>query len=69
MGLNLIYLVPGETGGMEVYARELIRAMRELPECPRLTAFVSREGAAAGLDWLTGIDTQTVGIRVNQAVR
>ena len=24
IGLNLIFLVPGETGGMEVYARELI---------------------------------------------
>ena len=47
---------------MEVYARELIRAMRALPDCPRLTAFVSREGAAARLDWLDGIDTQTVGV-------
>ena len=62
MGLNLIYLVPGETGGMEVYARELIRAMRSLPDCPRLTAFVSREGAEARLDWLDGIDAQTVGV-------
>jgi hypothetical protein len=27
VGLNLIYLVPEETGGMEVYARELIPAL------------------------------------------
>ncbi len=27
VGLNMIYLVPGETGGMEVYARELIPAL------------------------------------------
>jgi glycosyltransferase involved in cell wall biosynthesis len=27
VALNLIYLVPGETGGMEVYARELIPAL------------------------------------------
>jgi glycosyltransferase involved in cell wall biosynthesis len=60
VGLNLIYLVPGETGGMEVYARELVKAMRRLPECPRLTAFVSKEGAA--LDWLEGIQTETVGV-------
>ena len=60
MGLNLIYLVPGETGGMEVYARELVKAMRELPECPRLTAFVGRDAAA--LDWLEGIETQVVGV-------
>jgi glycosyltransferase involved in cell wall biosynthesis len=60
VGLNLIYLVPGETGGMEVYARELVKAMRELPDCPRLTAFVSKEGA--DLQWLDGVETQTVGV-------
>ena len=27
IGLNLIFLVPGETGGMEVCARELIPAL------------------------------------------
>ncbi len=48
VGLNLIYLVPGETGGMEVVARELIpellaAAGREI----RFTAFVNREAAAA----------------------
>src|SRR3954452_6685793 len=60
IGLNLIYLVPGETGGMEVYARELVKAMRALPDCPRLTAFVGRPGAT--LDWLEDIETQTVGV-------
>src|SRR5215218_8155421 len=55
VGLNLVYLVPGETGGMEVYARELVTAMRALEDAPRLTAFVSREGAAARLDWLDGL--------------
>ena len=30
VGLNLIYLVPGETGGPEIYARELIPALREV---------------------------------------
>ena len=47
VGLNLVFLVPGETGGMEVYARELITAMRELPDAPQLTAFLSREAAQA----------------------
>jgi glycosyltransferase involved in cell wall biosynthesis len=60
VGLNLIYLVPGETGGMEVYARELVKAMRGLPECPRLTAFTGKDGT--DLDWLDGIETQTVGV-------
>src|SRR4051794_30967529 len=45
VGLNLVYLVPGETGGMETYARELIPALlAEHPEL-RLTAFINREAA------------------------
>jgi glycosyltransferase involved in cell wall biosynthesis len=49
IGLNLIFLVPGETGGMEVAARELIPALlRAGPEGMRFTAFVNREAAAAG---------------------
>lgn len=46
VGLNLIFLVPGETGGMEVYARELIPALLEAAEeGTRFTAFVNREAA------------------------
>ena len=48
---------------MEVYARELVKAMRTLPDCPQLTAFVSSEGAEAKLGWLDGVDTQTVRVR------
>ncbi len=49
VGLNLIFLVPGETGGMEVVARELIPALLdEAPAGMRFTAFVNREAAAAG---------------------
>jgi glycosyltransferase involved in cell wall biosynthesis len=49
IGLNLIFLVPGETGGMEVYARELIPVLlQEAPPDVRFTAFVNREAAAAG---------------------
>ena len=49
VGLNLIFLVPGETGGMEVAARELIPALlAEAPPEMRFTAFVNREAAAAG---------------------
>jgi glycosyltransferase involved in cell wall biosynthesis len=45
VGLNLVYLVPGETGGMETYARQLIEALREVDKL-QLTAFLSREAAA-----------------------
>ncbi len=48
VGLNLIYLVPGDTGGMEVYARELLpELVRRAPPGTRFTAFISREAAAA----------------------
>jgi glycosyltransferase involved in cell wall biosynthesis len=47
VGLNLIFLVPGETGGMEVAARELIPALIEAAPQMRFTAFVNREAAAA----------------------
>jgi glycosyltransferase involved in cell wall biosynthesis len=48
VGLNLVFLVPGETGGMEVAARELIPALIEAaPRDTRFTAFVNREAAAA----------------------
>jgi glycosyltransferase involved in cell wall biosynthesis len=49
VGLNLIFLVPGETGGMEVAARALIEAMlAEAPAGMRFTAFVNREAASDG---------------------
>jgi glycosyltransferase involved in cell wall biosynthesis len=48
VGLNLIFLVPGETGGMEVAARELIPALvQAAPPSVRFTAFINREAAAA----------------------
>jgi glycosyltransferase involved in cell wall biosynthesis len=48
VGLNLIFLVPGETGGMEVAARELIpELLAQAPAGMRFTAFVNREAAAA----------------------
>jgi glycosyltransferase involved in cell wall biosynthesis len=47
VGLNLVYLVPGETGGMEVFARELIPELAAQPGL-RITAFVNREAASYG---------------------
>jgi glycosyltransferase involved in cell wall biosynthesis len=44
VGLNLIFLVPGETGGMEVAARETIPALvAAAPAGTRFTAFVGRD--------------------------
>jgi len=51
IGLNLIFLVPGETGGMEVAARELIPALlAAAPAGMRFTAFINREAAAESAD-------------------
>ena len=55
-GLNLIFLVPGETGGMEVAARALIPALRDAAPGVRFTAFVNRE--AAGEDF--GVESVVV---------
>ena len=53
VGLNLVYLVPGHTGGMETYARQLIRGISAVAPHVEMTAFVCREGAAtAGEPWL-----------------
>jgi len=61
VGLNCVFLVPGETGGMEVYARELMRALPR--DGVRVTAFVNRE--AAGEDW----PVETVTVPVNATSR
>jgi hypothetical protein len=45
VGLNLLFLVPGETGGIEVYARNLIPRLAEAGPDLELMAFVNREGA------------------------
>ena len=63
VGLNLVYLVPGKTGGMEVYARELIPALvAEGGGDVRFTAFVCREAAAADGPW-HDIPSVTVPVR------
>src|SRR4051812_12963452 len=60
VGLNLIFLVPGETGGMETAARELVpELLRARPDW-RFTAFVNREAEEKGLDWLGGCPQVTV---------
>jgi glycosyltransferase involved in cell wall biosynthesis len=43
VGLDLLYLIPGETGGREVYARELVPALLERSPELELVAFVNRD--------------------------
>ncbi len=59
VGLNLVYLVPGETGGMETYARELIPALLDRRPELRITTFVNREAAGRDGPW-SDLATQVV---------
>jgi glycosyltransferase involved in cell wall biosynthesis len=60
VGLNLVFLTPGEQGGMEIYARQLIRRLADRDDL-RLTAFVNRDGR--GGDWGPGVAEVLVGVR------
>ena len=67
VGLNLIFLVPGETGGMEVYARELIAAMAALaPAGTRFVAFINREAADEPGPWRDLARPVVVGVRASK---
>jgi glycosyltransferase involved in cell wall biosynthesis len=65
VAFNLLHLVPGETGGAEVYARRLLPALRaEEPEL-ELTLFLA--GQAAAEDWGDGV--RVVPLRVDPRSR
>jgi glycosyltransferase involved in cell wall biosynthesis len=69
VGLNLIYLVPGDTGGMETYARELIPELAAAAPHVRFTAFVNREAAAdRGAPWGNVIPAITVPVTARNRV-
>jgi glycosyltransferase involved in cell wall biosynthesis len=68
VALNLVYLVPGETGGMEVYARELIPRLAALPGL-ELVALVSREAAAdRDAPWGRDVPLRVVPVRARNRV-
>ena len=71
VGLNLVFLVPGETGGMEVVARELVpELVSQAPPGVRFTAFINREAAAAaGGPWGEVLPAVTVPVRARNRVQ
>jgi glycosyltransferase involved in cell wall biosynthesis len=70
IGLNLVFLVPGETGGTETYARELIPELVAAAPQTRFTAFVNREAAAVGgAPWGELIPAVTVPVRARNRVQ
>lgn len=63
LGLNLLYLVPRETGGMETYARGLVPALAEARPELRITAFVNDDAAEQlrRAPWLQAAEVVRVG--------
>ena len=69
MGLNLVFLVPGYTGGTETYAQELIPELVAAAPDVRFTAFVNREAAAeGGRPWGELIPAITVPVRARNRI-
>jgi glycosyltransferase involved in cell wall biosynthesis len=67
IGLNLVFLVPGETGGMEVAARALLPALAAAAPNTRFTAFVNSN--AAGEEWGSGIASVVVPVDARNRVQ
>jgi glycosyltransferase involved in cell wall biosynthesis len=66
VGLNLVFLVPGETGGMETYARELLPRLAAIDGL-RVTAFVNREAADAGGPW-ADVQHEVIPVRARKRI-
>lgn len=49
IGLNLLYIIPGQNGGTQTYAESLINALAAIDTQDEFTVFVSEEGAALAL--------------------
>jgi glycosyltransferase involved in cell wall biosynthesis len=65
VGLDLLYLVPGESGGRESYARELVPAMLERSPELELVAFVGRDGGGTRLSAELGDGIRVVALPVS----
>src|SRR3954467_6653176 len=68
VGLNLLHLVPGQTGGSEIYAMRLIPALLDEGGL-ELVLFASREGAPAIRAELWAAGVEVVELRVNATSR
>jgi glycosyltransferase involved in cell wall biosynthesis len=67
IGLNLLFLVPGATGGMEVAARATLHELAAAAPGTRFTAFVNRE--AAGEAWGDQIASVVVPVNASNRVQ
>jgi glycosyltransferase involved in cell wall biosynthesis len=60
LGLDLLFLEPGLSGGRETHARELLRALRTADPELTVTTFCNRETADAGTGWWTDLADRAV---------
>lgn len=60
VGLDLLFLDPGRTGGRETHTRELLTAIAARDDRPRLVAFLGADAAAAGRGWWTELPDRVV---------
>jgi glycosyltransferase involved in cell wall biosynthesis len=67
VGLNALHLVPGETGGSEIYARRLVPALLEADPGFQLTLFVGRE--AARDSWPDAVEVVTLPVHARSRPR
>ena len=68
VALNLVFLVPGEIGGMETYARELIPRLVAQPDL-KVTCLVNEEAAQAGGPWGDIAPMEVVPVRASNRVQ
>jgi glycosyltransferase involved in cell wall biosynthesis len=71
VGLNALHLVPGETGGGEIYARRLVPALVEAAPEIELVLFAGREAAPAlGQEgWAEAVEVVRIPVRARSRVR
>lgn len=69
IGLNVLYLVPGQVGGVEIYARELVRALAVEAPGTDFVVFCGREaaGSLAGERW--PVNVRIVAINLPSAIK
>ena len=71
VGLNALHLVPGETGGSELYVRRLIGALAARNDPPRLVVLAPHEAVAslAAEPWAEAVEIVRVPVRARSRVR
>jgi glycosyltransferase involved in cell wall biosynthesis len=67
VALNLVFLVPGETGGMEIYARELAARLAGRPGLD-VVALVNREAASQEGPWGQAVPMRVVPVHARNRV-